>query len=149
MLDLRNFSKDDFAKFHPGGILGKKLFLTVGELSDQNEKPLVTISSSVKDVIMEISKKRLGVAVVVENKTVLGVVTDGDLRRMLSKTNDISNLKISDIMNQNPKTIKADALAVEAKKLMQLHEISQLLVMKNGDYVGVVHIHDLIKEGIL
>ena len=123
--------------------------MTVGELSDQNEKPLVTSSSSVKDVIMEISKKRLGVAVVVENKTVLGVVTDGDLRRMLSKTNDISNLKVSDIMNQNPKTIKADALAVEAKKLMQSHEISQLLVMKNGDYVGVVHIHDLIKEGIL
>ena len=123
--------------------------MTVGELSDQNEKPLVTSSSSVKDVIIEISKKRLGVAVVVENKTVLGVVTDGDLRRMLSKTNDISNLKVSDIMNQNPKTIKADALAVEAKKLMQSHEISQLLVMKNGDYVGVVHIHDLIKEGIL
>ena len=149
LLDLRNFSKDDFAKFHPGGILGKKLFLTVGELSDQNEKPLVTSSSSVKDVIIEISKKRLGVAAVVENKTVLGVVTDGDLRRMLSNTNDISNLKVSDIMNQNPKTIKADALAVEAKKLMQSHEISQLLVMKNGDYVGVVHIHDLIKEGIL
>ena len=130
-------------------LLGKKLFLTVGELSDQNEKPLVTSSSSVKDVIIEISKKRLGVAAVVENKTVLGVVTAGDVRRMLSNTNDISNLKVSDIMNQNPKTIKADALAVEAKKLMQSHEISQLLVMKNGDYVGVVHIHDLIKEGIL
>jgi arabinose-5-phosphate isomerase len=149
LLEIRKFTKNDFAKFHPGGTLGKKLFLTIKEISDQNEKPLVSPNTSVKDVIVEISKKRLGVTAVVENGTILGVITDGDLRRMLSKTNDFSSLCASDIMSENPKTMDCNALAVDARTLMEAHEISQLLVLKDKKYLGVIHIHDLIKEGII
>ena len=149
LLEIRKFTKDDFAKFHPGGTLGKKLFLTIKEISDQNEKPLVSPNTSIKDVIVEISKKRLGVTAVVENGTILGVITDGDLRRMLSKTNDFSSLCASDIMSENPKTMDCNALAVDARTLMEAHEISQLLVLKDKKYLGVIHIHDLIKEGII
>lgn len=149
LLEIRKFTKDDFAKFHPGGTLGKKLFLTIKEISDQNEKPLVSPNTSIKDVIVEISKKRLGVTAVVENGTILGVITDGDLRRMLSKTNDFSSLCASDIMSENPKTMDCNALAVDARTLMETHEISQLLVLKDKKYLGVIHIHDLIKEGII
>ena len=149
LLEIRKFTKDDFAKFHPGGTLGKKLFLTIKEISDKNEKPLVSPNTSIKDVIIEISKKRLGVTAVVENGTILGVITDGDLRRMLSKTNDFSSLCASDIMSENPKTMDCNALAVDAITLMEAHEISQLLVLKDKKYLGVIHIHDLIKEGII
>jgi arabinose-5-phosphate isomerase len=149
LLEIRKFTKDDFAKFHPGGTLGKKLFLTIKEISDQNEKPLVSPNTSVKDVIVEISKKRLGLTAVVENGTILGVITDGDLRRMLSKTNDFSSLCASDIMSENPKTMDCNALAADARTLMEAHEISQLLVLKDKKYLGVIHIHDLIKEGII
>ena len=149
LLEIRKFTKDDFAKFHPGGTLGKKLFLTIKEISDQNEKPLVRPNASIKDVIVEISKKRLGVTAVVENGTILGVITDGDLRRMLSKTNDFSSLCASHIMSENPKTMDCNALAVDARTLMEDHEISQLLVLKDNKYSGVIHIHDLIKEGII
>lgn len=149
LLEIRKFTKDDFAKFHPGGTLGKKLFLTIKEISDQNEKPLVSPNTSIKDVIVEISKKRLGVTAVVENGTILGVITDGDLRRMLSKTNDFSSLCASDIMSENPKTMDCNALAADARTLMEAHEISQLLVLKDKKYLGVIHIHDLIKEGII
>ena len=149
LLEIRKFTKDDFAKFHPGGTLGKKLFLTIKEISDQNEKPLVRPNASIKDVIVEISKKRLGVTAVVENGTILGVITDGDLRRMLSKTNDFSSLCASDIMSENPKTMDCNALAADARTLMEDHEISQLLVLKDNKYSGVIHIHDLIKEGII
>lgn len=149
LLEIRKFTKDDFAKFHPGGILGKKLFLTIKEISDLNEKPLVSPNSSVKDVIVEISKKRLGVTAVVENGAILGIITDGDLRRMLSDTNDFSNLSAADIMSENPKTMDCNALAADARTLMETHEISQLLVLKDNKYSGVIHIHDLIKEGII
>ena len=149
LLEIRKFTKDDFAKFHPGGTLGKKLFLTIKEISDQNEKPSVSPNTLIKDVIVEISKKRLGVTAVVENGTILGVITDGDLRRMLSKTNDFSSLYASDIMSENPKTMDCKALAVDARILMEAHEISQLLVLKDKKYSGVIHIHDLIKEGII
>ena len=149
LLEIRKFTKDDFAKFHPGGTLGKKLFLTIKEISDHNEKPLVSPNTSIKDVIIEISKKRLGVTAVVENGTILGVITDGDLRRMLSKTTDFSRLCASDIMSENPKTMDCNALAVDARTLMEAHEISQLLVLKDKKYSGVIHIHDLIKEGII
>ena len=149
LLEIRKFTKDDFAKFHPGGTIGKKLFLTIEEISDRNEKPLVNPNTSIKDVIVEISKKRLGVTAVVENDTILGVITDGDLRRMLSKTNDFSSLCASDIMSENPKTMDCNALAVDARTLMEAHEISQLLVLKDKKYSGVIHIHDLIKEGII
>ena len=149
LLEIRKFTKDDFAKFHPGGTLGKKLFLTIKEISDKNEKPLVSPNTSIKDVIVEISKKRLGVTAVVENGTILGVITDGDLRRMLSKKNDFSSLCASDIMSENPKTMDCNTLAVDARTLMEAHEISQLLVLKDKKYLGVIHIHDLIKEGII
>lgn len=149
LLELRNFSEKDFAKYHPGGALGKKLFLTVGELASENEQPSVSPNSSVKDVIIEISKKRLGMTAVTLGGKILGIITDGDLRRMLTKTDNISGLTAAEIMTQNPKTIQINAMAVEAMKQMETNEISQLLVTENQNYAGVVHIHDLIKEGIL
>ena len=149
LLDLRGFSSDDFAKYHPGGALGKKLFLRVRDLVTLNEKPNVSLKSSIKDVIIEISKKRLGVTAVTENDKIVGIITDGDLRRMLASTEDFSKLYAKDIMSHTPKTIAVSAMAIEAMELMETNEISQLLVQDNGRYVGVVHIHDLIKEGII
>lgn len=149
LLEIRGFSKDDFAKFHPGGILGKKLFLTVKEFSEKNKKPQVQATSSVKEVIMEITRNRLGATAVVENDAIVGIITDGDLRRMLSKTNDFLNLSAADIMSKNPKTIHYNTMAVKALKLMESKEISQLLLEKDNKYAGVIHIHDLISEGIL
>ena len=149
LLDLRGFSSDDFAKYHPGGALGKKLFLRVRDLLALNEKPNVSLKSSIKDVIIEISKKRLGVTAVTENDEIVGIITDGDLRRMLANTEDFSKLYAKDIMSHTPKTIAVSAMAIEAMELMETNEISQLLVQDNGRFVGVVHIHDLIKEGII
>ena len=149
LLNLRDFSEKDFAKYHPGGALGKKLLLTVRELAKENEQPCVAPNSSIKDVIIEISKKRLGMTAVTQDGVILGVITDGDLRRMLAKTEDISGLTANDIMTPNPKTIHNSAMAVEAMKEMETHEISQLLVTNGQKYAGVVHIHDLIREGIL
>ncbi len=149
LLEIRGFTSRDFAKYHPGGALGKKLYLRVKDISSINEKPQVTPSSSIKDVIVEISEKMLGATAVVENKKVIGVITDGDLRRMLSKVGDFSNLMAKDIMSENPKLISQDAMAVDAMELMEDNGISQLLVEDNGNYAGVVHIHNLIKEGIL
>ncbi len=149
LLELRGFSSKDFAKYHPGGSLGKKLYLRVGDLSSQNQKPRVTPDTKIKDVIIEISEKMLGVAIVVENDKVAGIVTDGDLRRMLSKTEDFSMLTAKDIMGTNPKCIDINAMAVDAMELMETNDISQLIVLDNDKYAGVVHLHDLIKEGIL
>jgi len=149
LLDLRKFTKDDFAKYHPGGSLGKKLFLTVGALSNQNQLPKVNPNSKIKDVIIEISEKRLGFTAVIDNKKVIGVITDGDLRRMLSKTENISDLSAKDIMSTSPKTISANAMAIEALKFMKANEISQLIVEDENKYAGVIHIHDLIREGII
>lgn len=149
LLEMRDFSSDDFAKYHPGGTLGKKLFLTVKDISVQNEKPNVKLNSSIKDVIVEISEKRLGVSAVTEQNKIQGIITDGDLRRMLAHTDDFSNLCAADIMTKNPKSIDINAMAVDAMKLMEQHEISQLLVTKDGTYAGVIHLHDLMKEGIL
>jgi arabinose-5-phosphate isomerase len=149
LLELRGFSSNDFAKYHPGGALGKKLYLRVSDLSSQNQKPAVFIDTNIKDIIIEISEKMLGVTAVVENGKIIGIITDGDLRRMLSKVDDFSNLTAKDIMGTNPKRIDNNAMAVDAMELMETNEISQLLVEENGLYVGVVHLHDLIKEGIL
>jgi arabinose-5-phosphate isomerase len=149
LLNLKKFTKDDFAKYHPGGSLGKKLFLTVEELSSQNQLPLVKPYSNIKDVIIEISEKRLGVTAVIENDKVLGVITDGDLRRMLAISDNISNITAKEIMSKNPKTITSDSMAIEARKLMESSKISQLIVLKNNKYAGVIHIHDLIREGII
>ena len=149
LIKCRNFKSEDFAKYHPGGALGKRLYLRVNDLSSVNEKPEVTLNASLKEVIIEISEKMLGVTAVTENSKILGIITDGDLRRMLSKSDDIAHLMAKDIMGSNPKSINEDAMAVDAKEVMEEHGISQLLVEKDGKYAGVVHLHDLIKEGII
>lgn len=149
LLELRGFTSNDFAKYHPGGALGKKLYLRVSDMSDVNEKPQVNSNTNIKEVIIEISEKMLGVTAVVDNHKIVGIITDGDLRRMLTKSNDFSKLTAKDIMGPNPKSIDANAMAVDAKELMESYGITQLLVEKNGQYAGIVHIHDLIKEGII
>ncbi|MDA9125783.1 KpsF/GutQ family sugar-phosphate isomerase [Flavobacteriaceae bacterium] len=149
LLELRGFTKNDFAKYHPGGALGKKLFLRVRDILAQNEIPNVSPDASIKKVIVEISEKRLGVTAVTSNKKIDGIITDGDLRRMLAKTDDFSQLSAKDIMSEKPKSISIDAMAIEAMEIMDTNEISQLLVEDRGHYAGVIHIHDLIKEGII
>jgi arabinose-5-phosphate isomerase len=149
LLELKGFSSADFAKYHPGGALGKKLYLRVADIVVNNEKPLVDINTSVKDVIVEISAKMLGVTAVMENNKVVGIVTDGDIRRMLSKYDNISGLTAKDIMTSNPKSVEVDTLAIKALKVLQEKNISQLLAFDGDSYAGVVHIHNLINEGIL
>ena len=149
LLELRGFSSNDFAKYHPGGALGKKLYLRVLDISSVNEKPKVLANTSIKDVIIEITEKMLGVTAVVEHDKIIGIITDGDLRRMLSQVDDFSGLTAKDIMSANPKRIETEAMAIDALEVMETNEISQLLVEENGTYAGVVHLHDLIKEGII
>lgn len=149
LLELRGFTKDDFAKYHPGGALGKKLFLRVSDIIIHNEAPSVNPDASLKKVIIEISEKRKGVTAVTKADKIVGIITDGDLRRMLSETEDLSLLKAEDIMSKNPISITIDAMAIDAMELMETHKISQLLVEDQGNYAGVIHIHDLIKEGII
>ena len=149
LLKIRGFSSKDFAKYHPGGALGKKLYLRVMDLSSVNNKPQVQPDTNVKKVIIEISESMLGVTAVVDNNKIVGIITDGDLRRMLTKVDDFSGLTAKDIMSSNPKTINEEAMAVDAMELMDTNGISQLLVENNGNYAGVVHLHNLIKEGII
>lgn len=150
LMKMKGFGSEDFAKFHPGGALGKKLYLRVADLSRQNEKPVVPESSSLKDVIVEMTKKRLGMTAVVDKENKLsGIITDGDLRRMLEKGGDISGTCAAEIMGRGPKTIDEGALAVDALDLMRKNNITQLLVTANGHYAGVVHLHDLIREGLI
>ena len=149
LLELRGFSSNDFAKYHPGGALGKKLYLRVRDISAANEKPKVTPTTNIRNVIVEITEKMLGVTAVVEDDKIIGIITDGDLRRMLSKVDDFSGLNAKDIMGANPKRIDAEAMAVDALEVMEVNDISQLLVEENGKYAGIVHLHDLIKEGII
>jgi arabinose-5-phosphate isomerase len=149
LLDYRGFSSKDFAKYHPGGTLGKKLYLKVADISNQNQKPQVKPGDSLKSVILEISSKRLGATAVIENDKLIGVITDGDLRRMLENADSIADLKASDIMNKNPKNIEADELAINAMLILEKNNITQLIVTENGKYHGFVHLHDLLKEGII
>jgi arabinose-5-phosphate isomerase len=150
LMELKGFDTNDFAKFHPGGTLGKKLYLRVEELSAQNAKPKVLPAAGIKEVIVEMTQKRLGAAVVVDEKeNILGIITDGDLRRMLEKTDTFEKLRAKDIMSSGPKTIEADVLAVNALEEMKKHNISQLVVEEKGKYAGIIHLHDLIKEGII
>ena len=150
LMELKGFNSDDFAKFHPGGTLGKKLYLRVSDLYIQNEKPKVSLEASLKEVIGEISKKRLGATVVTdEDEKVLGVVTDGDLRRMLEKSISLETATAKDIMTANPKTIESGKLAVDALDLLRKHDITQLIVVDNQKYIGIIHLHDLIREGII
>lgn len=149
LLDLRGFSSSDFAKFHPGGSLGKQLYLRVSNLTQQNKKPQVTPDTNIKDVIMEISKNMLGVTAVIDGSAIVGIITDGDLRRMMSANDSFKGLTAKDIMSKNPKTIDNSAMAVAAMELMETNGITQILAQENGVYSGVVHIHDLTKEGII
>jgi arabinose-5-phosphate isomerase len=150
LMELKGFGSDDFAKFHPGGTLGKKLYLRVSDLYIQNEKPRVSLNASLKEVISEISKKRLGATVVTDdNEQVLGVVTDGDLRRMLEKSISLDTATARDIMTANPRTIEAGKLAVDALDLLRKHDITQLIVAEEQKYMGIIHLHDLIREGII
>ena len=148
LLEKNNFSSKDFAKYHPGGALGKKLYLRVHDLISNNELPIVAPTTPIKDVIIEISKKRLGTTAVVENNKIVGIITDGDLRRMLKNNTDISRLLAKDIMGKNPKTISVDAMAIQALETMENNNITQILVEDGTKYAGVVHLHDLLKEGI-
>lgn len=150
LMEMKGFGTADFAKFHPGGMLGKKLYLRVTDLSSQNEQPAVLNNATINQVIVEMTKKRLGTtAVINEDRVVAGIITDGDLRRMLEKTTDFSLLQAKDIMSQNPATIGANVLAVNALELMRTKNISQLIVLENERYVGIIHLHDLIREGII
>lgn len=149
LLELKGFSSKDFAKYHPGGALGKRLYLTVDDIVQTNMKPEVELDTDVRKVIVEISEKMLGVSAVIDNNKIIGVVTDGDIRRMLNKYENINGLTAKDIMTSNPKTIEVDKLAIVALELMQDNGISQLLAVQNEEYKGVVHLHNLINEGIL
>ncbi|WP_445747231.1 KpsF/GutQ family sugar-phosphate isomerase [Polaribacter sp.] len=149
LLELKEFSSADFAKYHPGGALGKRLYLRVSDLIVNNELPQVSENDSIVKVIVEISEKRLGVTAVVENSKILGIITDGDIRRMLTKSTEINHFTAKDIMSKNPKTIHEDAMAIEALERMETNSITQILVTNHdNNYIGVVHLHDLIKEGI-
>lgn len=145
----RQFSDRDFAKYHPGGALGKQLYLRVGDLSDHNGLPIVEPTMDIRNVIISITKFRLGATVVLENDKILGIITDGDIRRMLEKHEDISRLSAKDIMSLNPKTIDRNELAVNALHTMRQFSISQLVVTDEGKYAGIIHIQDILKEGII
>lgn len=149
LLNLKDFSSRDFAKYHPGGTLGRKLYLRVNELAENNEIPKVTEQAPIKDVIIEISKKRLGTTAVVKNDVIVGIITDGDIRRMLENSADINKLQAKDIMSKDPVTVSSDTMAVNALDIMQKNNITQILVTNDGKYSGVVHFHDLLKEGII
>jgi arabinose-5-phosphate isomerase len=148
LLETREFGASDFAKYHPGGALGKKLYLKVGDLSMQNEKPSVLVAEKLPKIILEISSKRLGMTAVIDNGTLVGVITDGDLRRLMEKGFH-NELRADEIMSKNPKFIQKDELAVTALELMKKNNITQLIVMDANSYEGVIHLHDLIREGIL
>ncbi|MBP5573865.1 MAG: KpsF/GutQ family sugar-phosphate isomerase [Bacteroidales bacterium] len=148
LMKCRGFSTQDFAKFHPGGALGKQLYLRVSDLYKNNEKPEVGPDDALTQVIIEMTRKRLGAAVVTEDGQLKGIITDGDLRRMLLKHPDIEHVKAKEIMTPDPKTIGEDDLVADALHKMRANSITQLPVLKDGHYVGVIHLHDILKEGI-
>ena len=149
LLACKNFTDKDFARFHPGGTLGKRLFLKLSDILHENSSPQVSGGATINEVIMEISKKRLGATAVIENEKLKGIITDGDLRRMLEKGDSFTNLIASDIMCVDPKSIEINTLAYDALQLMEKYNISQLVVMDGEQYKGIVHIHEIIKEGVV
>ena len=150
LMELKGFQSDDFAKFNPGGMLGKKLYLRVSDLYANNEKPKVLSGQSLKEVIVEMTAKRLGITAVIDAKNnLLGIITDGDLRRMLEKSTAIDTVKADDIMTKKPKTIGPNEMAVDALDLLRKKGISQLAVTENRKYLGIIHLHDLIREGLI
>jgi len=149
LMEMRNFKSEDFAKYHPGGALGKKLLLRVMDMLDDSRKPVVNAGASVQSVIFEISEKRLGVTAVLEDEKIIGIITDGDIRRMLSKTETITGIQARDIMTPNPKMIKSTDMVVDALNIMEDFSITQLIVADGLTYKGVIHLHDILKEGIV
>ncbi|AWI27216.1 D-arabinose 5-phosphate isomerase [Flavobacterium pallidum] len=149
LMELRDFKSGDFAKYHPGGALGKKLLLRVNDMLEDSHKPMVTPDAPVKKVIFEISEKRLGVTAVIEDNKVIGIITDGDIRRMLNNTDTIAGLTARDIMTKNPKIIKTTDMAMDALNIMEDFSITQLVVCDHDDYKGIIHLHDILKEGIV
>lgn len=150
LLQLRNFSGQDFSKFHPGGALGKKLYLKCEEIAQRNQKPSISATTHWKEIIVNITENRLGATAVLNDQNqILGVITDGDIRRMLNKHENLSNIKAADIMTPNPLSIDAEKMATEAGTLMQDKKITQLIVTKNNEYYGFIHLHDLYSEGII
>lgn len=149
LMELRQFKSDDFAKYHPGGALGKKLLLRVSDLLESTRKPSVSLETDIKTAIFEISEKRLGVTAVVEGEKVVGIITDGDIRRMLSTNETITGIKAKDVMTINPKTVKPNDMVVDALNLMEDFSITQLVVTENDIYKGIIHLHDILKEGIV
>ena len=148
LLQMRGFTAKDFAEYHPGGALGKRMYMRVFDLSSKNEAPQVDIQESVSNIIIEISSKRLGATAVMDNGTLAGIITDGDLRRMIEKHQEYKELVARDIMSENPQTIEKDELMVGALSIMRENNITQLMVLDKGKYSGVIHLHDILKEGV-
>ena len=149
LMEMRDFKAEDFAVYHPGGALGKKLLLRVKDMLENSQKPMVTPDAPIKKVIIEISEKRLGVTAVVENNQVVGIITDGDIRRMLNDRDTFADLTAKDIMTKNPKTTTSETMVIEAFHLMENFKITQLIVVDNSEFKGVLHLHDILKEGII
>ncbi|HLO89978.1 MAG TPA: KpsF/GutQ family sugar-phosphate isomerase [Lentimicrobium sp.] len=149
LLECRGFTREDFARYHPGGALGKRLYLRVADLYKNNEKPEVQTNDDMRSVILEISSKRLGATAVLQNEKLVGIITDGDIRRMLHREVPLNNLRAADIMTHDPLTINCDILVADALDVMRKNNITQMLVMDDEIYVGVIHLHDILKEGII
>ncbi len=149
LMELRNFTPEDFAVYHPGGALGKKLLLRVSAMLEHTLKPMVAPEAPIKKVIFEISEKRLGVTAVIDNEKVVGIITDGDIRRMLNDRDSIAGVTARDIMTKNPKVIQSTDMVVDAFNIMEDFSITQLVVVDGGDYKGILHLHDILKEGII
>ncbi len=149
LIEMRNFLPQDFAKYHPGGALGKKLLLRVNDMLENTLRPSVLADANIKKVIFEISEKRLGVTAVLENEKVIGIITDGDIRRMLNENETFSHLMAKDIMTKNPKIIEFDAMVIDAFQVLEKYKITQLVVLEKGTYKGILHLHDILKEGIV
>jgi arabinose-5-phosphate isomerase len=149
LMEMRNFTSEDFAKYHPGGALGKKLLLRVTDMLENSLKPMVASDASIKKVIFEISEKRLGVTAVVENEKVIGIITDGDIRRMLNENDTFTHLTAKDIMTRNPKMIPSTIMVTDALNILEDFAITQLIVVDNDEYKGVLHLHDILKEGVV
>jgi arabinose-5-phosphate isomerase len=149
LMSLRDFTSEDFAKYHPGGSLGKKLLLRVKDMIENSLKPTVSPEASIKKVIFEISEKRLGVTAVIENEEVIGIITDGDIRRMLNENDTFTHLTAKDIMTKKPKMIQSSTMVIDALNILEDNSITQLIVVDEGIYKGVLHLHDILKEGII
>ena len=149
LIEMRDFKPEDFAKFHPGGALGKKLLLKVSDMIENSLKPMVSPTANIKKVIFEISEKRLGVTAVIEKDQVIGIITDGDIRRMLNNNDTFNHLTAKDIMTKNPKLVESSMMVIDAFQILEDNKITQLVVLENGIYKGVLHLHDVLKEGIV